>query len=86
MAGCPIRQEKTAYPIVTYSWLLCRRKYADPRMAQVLKSVISFGLSQDKPTASNLATYPFPPMSSRRSPMPSAKSHNGSDRVLGKLA
>jgi phosphate transport system substrate-binding protein len=35
-----------AYPIVTYSWLLCRRKYADPRMAEVLKSVISFGLNQ----------------------------------------
>ncbi len=35
-----------AYPIVTYSWLLCRRKYGDPRMAQVLKSVISFGLNQ----------------------------------------
>jgi phosphate transport system substrate-binding protein len=35
-----------AYPIVTYTWLLCRRRYADPRMAQVLKSVISFGLNQ----------------------------------------
>lgn len=36
------------YPILTYTWLLCRRKYPDPRLAQLLRSVISLGLSQEQ--------------------------------------
>jgi phosphate transport system substrate-binding protein len=47
------------YPIVTYTWLLCRRKYADPRMAQVLKSVISFGLNQEHDSV-ELGYLPLP--------------------------
>jgi phosphate transport system substrate-binding protein len=39
---------KDAYPIVTYSWLLCRKKYDDPRMAQVVRSVVEFGLNQQQ--------------------------------------
>ena len=29
-----------AYPIVTYTWLLCYKKYQDPKTAATLKSVI----------------------------------------------
>jgi len=49
-----------AYPIVTYSWLVCRRKYADPRTAQVLKSVINFGLNQGQQYIGDLGYLPLP--------------------------
>ena len=38
--------EADAYPIVTYTWLLCYKKYPDPKTAETLKSVIKDGLSQ----------------------------------------
>jgi phosphate transport system substrate-binding protein len=49
-----------AYPIVSYTWLVVRRKYADPRMAQVLKSVISFGLNEGQQNAGDLGYLPLP--------------------------
>jgi hypothetical protein len=49
-----------AYPIVSYTWLVVRRKYADPRMAQVLKSVISFGLNEGQQNAGDLGYFPLP--------------------------
>ncbi len=36
-----------AYPIVTYTWLICDRHYADPKIATELYNVILFGLSED---------------------------------------
>jgi len=38
-----------AYPIVTYTWLLCYKKYKDPRTATTLKSVIKYGLTVYSP-------------------------------------
>ena len=35
-----------AYPIVTYTWLLCYKKYEDPKIAATLKSVIQYGLTE----------------------------------------
>lgn len=61
------------YPIVTYTWLLCRRKYP-PRLAQVLKSVISFGLSQEQYSAA-LGYLPLPADVVRALTKPSVKSH-----------
>jgi phosphate transport system substrate-binding protein len=49
-----------AYPIVSYTWLLVRKKYADPRMAQVLKSVISFGLNHGQGYSGDLGYLPLP--------------------------
>ncbi len=36
-----------AYPIVTYTWLICDRHYDDPKIATELYNVINFGLTDD---------------------------------------
>ena len=50
-----------AYPIVTYTWLLCYKKYADPKIADTLKSVIKFGLSTGQTFSVQLGYIPLPP-------------------------
>ena len=50
-----------AYPIVTYTWLLCYKKYSDPKVAQALKSVIEFGLTKGQSYAPQLGYIPLPP-------------------------
>jgi phosphate transport system substrate-binding protein len=49
-----------AYPIVTYTWLLCYKKYQDPKVAETLKSVIRFGLSQGQSYSIDLGYIPLP--------------------------
>jgi len=49
-----------AYPIVTYTWLLCYKKYKDPKTAAVLKSVIRYGLSQGQSFSVELGYIPLP--------------------------
>ena len=50
-----------AYPIVTYTWLLCYKKYPDPKTAETLKSVIRYGLSQGQSLSADLGYIPLPP-------------------------
>jgi phosphate transport system substrate-binding protein len=50
-----------AYPIVTYTWLLCYKKYADPKIAATLKSVIQYGLSTGQTFSIQLGYIPLPP-------------------------
>jgi phosphate transport system substrate-binding protein len=49
-----------AYPIVTYTWLLCYKKYPDPKTAETLKSVILYGLSQGQAFSAELGYIPLP--------------------------
>jgi phosphate transport system substrate-binding protein len=49
-----------AYPIVTYTWLLCYKKYADPKIADTLKSVIRYGLSTGQSFSAQLGYIPLP--------------------------
>jgi phosphate transport system substrate-binding protein len=49
-----------AYPIVTYTWLLCYKKYPDPKTAEALKSVILYGLDQGQTFAPELGYIPLP--------------------------
>ena len=49
-----------AYPIVTYTWLLCYKKYDDPKVAETLKSVVHFGLSQGQSYSVDLGYIPLP--------------------------
>ena len=50
-----------AYPIVTYTWLLCYKKYDDPKIAETLKSVIRYGLSTGQTFSVQLGYIPLPP-------------------------
>jgi phosphate transport system substrate-binding protein len=50
-----------AYPIVTYTWLLCYKKYADPKVAQALKSIVLYGLTDGQKVSAGLGYVPLPP-------------------------
>jgi phosphate transport system substrate-binding protein len=49
-----------AYPIVTYTWLLCYKKYKDPKIADTLKAVIQYGLTTGQSFSSQLGYIPLP--------------------------
>src|SRR5262249_26729969 len=49
-----------AYPIVTYTWLLCHRRYADPKVAAALRSVISYCSTQGQTYSAELGYIPLP--------------------------
>jgi phosphate transport system substrate-binding protein len=38
-----------AYPIVTYTWIVCRKHYEDPRVATALKDVLNYCLDDKTP-------------------------------------
>lgn len=50
-----------AYPVVTYTWLLCYKKYDDPKIAQALKDVIQYGLTDGQKFSVQLGYIPLPP-------------------------
>jgi phosphate transport system substrate-binding protein len=51
---------KDAYPIVTYTWALCRKKYSDPRIAESLKSVMKFCLTDGQKFSEELGYVALP--------------------------
>jgi phosphate transport system substrate-binding protein len=51
---------KDAYPIVTYTWMLCYKKYADPRVASALKKVLTFCLEDGQKVSNELGYIPLP--------------------------
>jgi phosphate transport system substrate-binding protein len=50
-----------AYPIVTYTWLLCYKKYDDPKIAQTVKSLVDYGLTAGQKDSEALGYIPLPP-------------------------
>jgi phosphate transport system substrate-binding protein len=49
-----------AYPIVTYTWLLCYKKYQNPKTLDALKSIIKYGLTQGQSFSADLGYIPLP--------------------------
>ena len=49
-----------AYPIVTYTWLLCYKKYADPKIRDALKGVIQYGLTDGQKFSEQLGYITLP--------------------------
>jgi phosphate transport system substrate-binding protein len=54
-------EAQDAYPIVTYTWLLCYKKYQDAEKWATLKSVIQYGLAQGQTFSAELGYIPLPP-------------------------
>jgi phosphate transport system substrate-binding protein len=48
-ASVPDPAGPVAYPIVTYTWIVCRRHYDDPRIAASLKAVFEYCLESNAP-------------------------------------
>jgi phosphate transport system substrate-binding protein len=49
-----------AYPIVTYTWLLAYKKYTDPKVAQALKAIVLYGLTDGQKVSAELGYVPLP--------------------------
>jgi phosphate transport system substrate-binding protein len=49
-----------SYPIVTYTWLLCYKKYQNAQTANTLKSVIKYGLTDGQSFSADLGYIPLP--------------------------
>jgi phosphate transport system substrate-binding protein len=50
-----------AYPIVTYTWLICYRTYADKNKVQAMQDLIRYGLTDGQKDAEPLGYIPLPP-------------------------
>jgi phosphate transport system substrate-binding protein len=52
---------KDAYPIVTYTWLLCYKQYADKKKVEVLKELLNYCVTDGQKEAEALGYIPLPP-------------------------
>jgi phosphate transport system substrate-binding protein len=59
-AWLPDPSAEAAYPIVTYTWMLCYKTYAKPEVAATLKSVIQYGLTEGQKFSAELGYIPLP--------------------------
>jgi phosphate transport system substrate-binding protein len=50
-----------AYPIVTYTWLICYKKYSDKDKLQAMQDLVKFGLTDGQKDAETLGYIPLPP-------------------------
>jgi phosphate transport system substrate-binding protein len=49
-----------AYPIVTYTWLLCRAQYPEKRVAETIKSLVRYCIEDGQKISSELGYIPLP--------------------------
>jgi phosphate transport system substrate-binding protein len=59
-AWIPDPTSPAAYPIVTYTWLLCHPKYGDAKVANALKGMIRYGLNDGQKFSAELGYIPLP--------------------------
>jgi phosphate transport system substrate-binding protein len=50
----------TAYPIVTFTWIMVYKKYSDPVKAEVIKAMLEWGLTDGQKFSSDLGYVPLP--------------------------
>lgn len=49
-----------SYPIVTYSWLLVYKTYADPEKAKAIEAMVEYGLTKGQEASAQLGYIPLP--------------------------
>lgn len=52
---------ENSYPIVTYTWILANKKYADPQKAIAMEGMIQYGLTKGQQQSAALGYIPLPP-------------------------
>ncbi|MBV9183750.1 MAG: phosphate ABC transporter substrate-binding protein PstS [Acidobacteria bacterium] len=60
IAWAPDPETADAYPIVTYTWLICYKKYPDKNKAQTLQELIKYALTDGQKDAESLGYIPLP--------------------------
>lgn len=59
-AWLPDPDGEQAYPIVSYTWLLCYRKYDDPAKAAALKELVRYCLTEGQKISGEMGYVPLP--------------------------
>ena len=59
-AWLPDPNGENAYPIVSYTWLLCYEKYEDPAKAAALKSLVKWCMHQGQESSAEMGYIPLP--------------------------
>jgi phosphate transport system substrate-binding protein len=49
-----------AYPIVTYTWMMFYKKYADPQMAEAIRNVVQYCLTTGQQISGRMGYIPLP--------------------------
>jgi phosphate transport system substrate-binding protein len=60
IAWAPDPEVPDAYPIVTYTWLICYKKYPDKVKLQAMQDLVRFGLTEGQKDAETLGYIPLP--------------------------
>ncbi|QDT06829.1 Phosphate-binding protein PstS precursor [Rubripirellula lacrimiformis] len=60
-AWLPDPAGENAYPIVSYTWLLCYQKYEDPSKADALKDLVRWCLTEGQKSSAEMGYVPLPP-------------------------
>ena len=60
IAWLPDPGGESSYPIVTFTWLLCYKQYADPNKLKALKAVIEYGITEGQKSSEQLGYVPLP--------------------------
>ncbi len=61
VAWAPDPEVPDAYPIVTYTWLICYKRYPDKQKLQAMQELLRFGLTDGQKDAETLGYIPLPP-------------------------
>ncbi|TWU36138.1 phosphate ABC transporter substrate-binding protein PstS [Novipirellula artificiosorum] len=59
-AWLPDPKGDQAYPIVSYTWLLCYEKYDDPQQAQALSDLVRWCLTEGQKSSAEMGYVPLP--------------------------
>jgi phosphate transport system substrate-binding protein len=60
IAWAPDPEAAEAYPIVTYTWIICYKKYPDPTKRQAMQDLVKYGLTEGQKDAEALGYIPLP--------------------------
>lgn len=60
IAWAPDPAGDASYPIVTYTWMICYKKYDDPAKADAMKQVIEYGLTEGQKSSEKMGYIPLP--------------------------
>jgi phosphate transport system substrate-binding protein len=59
-AWLPDPDGEVAYPIVTYTWMVFYKKYADPKKAETIRSVVKYCLTDGQKVSGKMGYIPLP--------------------------
>lgn len=59
-AWLPDPDGEAAYPIVSYTWMLFYKKYSDPKMAEAVRQVVHYCLTEGQKVSEKMGYIPLP--------------------------